>query len=129
MTTAAANLLYKYIQDSPRLAGRTQVEIAREAKIHQSQVSRIMSGQFKRVTAKSIMKLCEFADIRPAVNKPLSLTLQNTLKGMWDGSRLQEEALVKLLKAADTLALARGAKAHKRVPASERKRVRKEARA
>jgi transcriptional regulator with XRE-family HTH domain len=122
MTKAAANLLYRNIQNSPRLAGRTQIEIAREAKMHQSQVSRIMRGQFKRVTAKSILKLCEFARIKATVNEPLSAKLQKALKGIWDGSRSQEQALVRLLKAADLLALAHSAKADRRIRETKRKR-------
>jgi transcriptional regulator with XRE-family HTH domain len=109
MTTVAANLLYLQLRQSPRLAGLKQPEIARKAKIHQSQVSRILRGQFKRVTAPSVMKLCEFARIKRMTDRPLSPKLQNVLRGVWDGSSAQEQALVRLLKAGDALALAHSA--------------------
>ena len=84
-----------------------------------------MSGQFKRVTAKSLIKLCEFARISPKLSEPLSPKLQNALKGVWDGSRSQEEALVKLLKAADALVLARSGDNQRRVKMTARKRANK----
>ncbi len=106
MPRLSASLLYQHIRNSPKLAGLTQVEIARRAKIHQSQVSRIMRGDFKRVTAKSVLRLCEFARITGAVEDPVSPKLQQALRAVWDGTKGREKALINLLRAADALALA-----------------------
>jgi predicted XRE-type DNA-binding protein len=124
MERAAASLLYRAIRSSSILAALTQTEIAKNAKIHQSQVSRIMSGQFKRTTARGVLQLCELAGIPTTAKTVLSLKLQNTLQSIWDGSRAQEDALVKLLKAADALALARSAKQDRSSAMSARKRAR-----
>lgn len=106
MSRAAANLLYRRIRSSQKLAGLTQSEIARGARIHQSQVSRIMSGDFTRITSQSVIRLCEFARITTTVPEPLSSALHQSLRAVWDGTKAQEKALVKLLRAADALALA-----------------------
>jgi transcriptional regulator with XRE-family HTH domain len=107
MSHASANVLYQRIRKAPKLAALTQTEIARRAGITQSQVSRIMNGSFTRVTAKSVLRLCEFARISVNADMPLTPNLQNTLRAIWDGSKTQERALVHLLKAAAGLALAR----------------------
>lgn len=107
MSYASAKVLYERIRKARKLSGLTQTEIARETGIHQSQVSRIMNGDFTRVTAKSVRRLCEFAHIRTeADDLSLTSTLQNTLRGIWDGSKAQERAIVNLLRAASGLALA-----------------------
>ena len=121
MKLTTANLLYQEIRNAPKLAGRLQSEIARDVGIHQSQVSRIMSGQFKRVSARSIMRLCEFAGINTTLEQPLSERLQSALSGLWDGTASQEEALIGLLRAADALALSRSAKNHKNIGKIQRK--------
>lgn len=107
MPRAAASLLYRQIRNSRKLAGLTQMEIARGAKIHQSQVSRIINGDFTRITSGSVVRLCEFAGITATVPEPLSSTLHQTVRGVWNGTKAHEKALVKLLQAADALALVR----------------------
>jgi transcriptional regulator with XRE-family HTH domain len=107
MKPMAASILYEQIRNSPKLANLTQIDIAKKAKIDQSQVSRILSGQFKRVSAKNLTKLCKFIGITPRKRLPLSATLEDTIQAVWDGSPREETALIQLLRAADALALAR----------------------
>jgi transcriptional regulator with XRE-family HTH domain len=107
MKPVAASILYEQIRSSSKLTKLTQIEIARKAKIDQSQVSRILSGQFKRVSAKNLIKLCKFIGITNKRKQRVSTTLEDTIQAVWDGSRREETALVQLLRAADALALAR----------------------
>jgi transcriptional regulator with XRE-family HTH domain len=114
MQSSTVSSVCERLQNSPKLRALTQLEIARGAKIHQSQVSRILSGQFRRVTAKSVLRICEFASIGQPDQKPLSLSLEQTLRAVWGGTRSQEKALVQLLQAADALAAARAGDVNKR---------------
>lgn len=102
---AAASVVYERIKNSPKLSAITQVALARGAKVHQSQVSRILKGKFVRVS-KNVMRICKFADISFTQDQPLSPKLQKALQGVWDGSPGQEAALVQLLNAASGIALA-----------------------
>jgi transcriptional regulator with XRE-family HTH domain len=106
MDIAAANVVYERIKNSRKLSKLSQETIAKKAKIHQSQVSRILNGKFARVS-KNVIRICKFAKIPLAKEQPLSPKLQKALEGVWDGSLEQEAALVKLLDAASGMALAR----------------------
>jgi hypothetical protein len=108
MNLAAASVVYKRIRSSQKLSALTQEAIAAGAKVHQSQVSRILKGDFRRVS-KNVMRICQFSDISFTQEKALSPKLQKALESVWDGSRGQEAALVKLLGAAGGIALAHSA--------------------
>lgn len=82
----------------------TQTQIANSTGIHQSQVSRILNGQFKTVS-KNIKTLCKYANINidqthaqknlsPQENKDL----MEALKYVWDGSTNQAKALAKVIR-------------------------------
>lgn len=105
MNIAAASVVYERLKSSQKLAAITQLALAREAKVHQSQVSRILKGKFARVS-ENVMRICKYADISFIQEQPLSPKLQKALEGVWDGSPGQEAALVQLLNAASGIALA-----------------------
>lgn len=105
MNLAAVSVVYERLKSSQKLSALKQGEIAFGAKVHQSQVSRILKGDFRRVS-KNVMQICKFAGISFTHEQTLSPKLQKALEGVWDGSRGQEAALVKLLGAAAGIALA-----------------------
>lgn len=108
MNLAAASVVYERIKSSQKLSVLTQEAIAVAAKVHQSQVSRILKGDFRRVS-ENVMRICKLADISFTQEQSLSPKLQKALESVWDGSRGQEAALVKLLGAAGGMALAHSA--------------------
>jgi len=108
MNLAAASVVYERIKSSQKLSAFTQEAIAIAAKVHQSQVSRILKGDFRRVS-ENVMRICKFADISFTQEQALSPRLQRALESVWDGSRGQEAALVKLLGAAGGLSLVHSA--------------------
>lgn len=83
-----------------------QAEIARQTGISQPQVSRILSGKFKRKSGR-VMQLCRFLfpnDSAPIAKRELSERLGRAVMDVWDGSQEQEEALIHLLEAIRGLA-------------------------
>src|ERR1700682_731757 len=112
MTRRTNSVLYAALNKSTKLSGMKQVEIARATGIHQSQISRMMSGNFRRVTARNLAKLCKYADVVRSAQRHISPLLKKTLEALWDGSPEQEQALVRLLKAAEMLALTHAASAN-----------------
>ena len=57
MNFAAASVVYERIKSSQKLSALTQEAIAVAAKVHQSQVSRILKGDFRRVS-ENVMRMC-----------------------------------------------------------------------
>lgn len=89
--------LIKYKEAS----GRGVVKrVSDTTKIDQSQVSRILAGNFVRVSP-NVREICKYANI--AVNertkkpKVLSKKLIDTIKDVWDGSPEVEELLCNLI--------------------------------
>lgn len=124
MNLSAPSVVYDRIKKSRKLSALTQSEIAFGAKVHQSQVSRILNGDFQRVSG-NVMQICKFADILFTDAQPISPKLQKAVERVWDGSRAQEAAIVKLLGAAGGIALANAAKATQRSRGKPEKRPRK----
>jgi transcriptional regulator with XRE-family HTH domain len=81
--------------------GITQTELASLAQIHQSQISRILRGEFQR-SSSNLKKVCECLNITElAAAKPPRATarLTKAVSDVWDGSKNGEKALVRLLGA------------------------------
>lgn len=77
----------------------SQSEIARATGVHQSQVSRILSGAARRASP-NVLLLCKFADEvgRFATTNPASnLVLMDALRAVWDGTQENAEAIAGLL--------------------------------
>jgi transcriptional regulator with XRE-family HTH domain len=79
-------------------SGLNQPEIASRSGVHQSQISRILRGDFKRIS-KNVRRLCKFAKINLHGGKRSSALLEDSLRDLWDGSKTQEKALARLLAA------------------------------
>lgn len=80
---------------------RSQTVIAQAVGVHQSQVSRIIRGDFKCLSPH-VLKLCAFAGIdvgqlQAQTNRGGSKRLQQAVAEIWDGSSQHEEALVKVI--------------------------------
>lgn len=58
------------IQASPRLKSQSQAEISSAIKVNQATISRILRGQFKRVSP-AVSKLCTYASLSCMTDRPL----------------------------------------------------------
>lgn len=82
----------------------TQNHIAKVTGVHQSQVSRICSGKFKRLSA-NVNRVCKYANItvKVSVKKRLPETVRQALQDLLDGTADKERAVLAVLKACSTL--------------------------
>jgi transcriptional regulator with XRE-family HTH domain len=80
----------------------TQKEISRQTGVHQSQVSRILSGQGKRLS-KNAEKLCNYAKTLQIEANPAPETLTQSLLQIWDGSPGHAAAIMQVLRSLDQL--------------------------
>ena len=84
--------------------GLRQQEIAINTGINQSQISRILSSRFKKVSSKNVAKLCEYAKFKPyRVTQKLhpqhSNVLMTALRDAWrDGSPERERVIAEILE-------------------------------
>ncbi|AHF02395.1 hypothetical protein THIAE_09665 [Thiomicrospira aerophila AL3] len=76
-----------------------QKDISMVTGVSQSQISKILSGNFKTVSP-NVKKICEYANIQIYSNDRVQLSqeLKEALMDLWDGSKESEKALVKTLK-------------------------------
>lgn len=90
------------------LARRSQtVELAARTGIHQSQVSRLLRGQFRRVSP-NVRKLLACAEhpARPAPDRPETQAREAVIRAAlrtWDSTPEGARALVKLLRSVEEL--------------------------
>lgn len=80
----------------------TQASIAMELGMDQSQLSRIIRGQFKRLSPH-VRNLCSYAHIDvesivPCKKHQISKKLRDVVEEVWDGSVRHERALIKTIK-------------------------------
>lgn len=96
--TEIGKQLQKYLDDREI----TQENLAKAVKIDQSQISRIINGDFKKVS-KNVKKLCEYAKIdldsiklhrNPAENPDL----MEALSLVWNGTNKNAKALAKVIR-------------------------------
>lgn len=98
----------KLLQTAFRTQGVRQAVIAKAVRLNQSQVSKILKGQFQR-SSNGFNALCAYFKVKPVIVKqPISLSeypeLAGCLSEFLDGSRKRERAVVRLLKSAQKLA-------------------------
>lgn len=77
----------------------SQTEISIATGVNQSQISRILSGQIRRVSG-NVMTLCKFANEFDASRGPdpmESTVLMSALRLVWDGSPAHAEAIASVL--------------------------------
>lgn len=82
-------------------SGRTsQLSAANATGVDQSQISRILAGQTKRVSP-NVLILCKYANtlhIRTRVDPTESDCLMDALRAVWDGSHAHAEALAGVIR-------------------------------
>ena len=81
----------------------TQESLSRKLRIHQSQISRVLRGDFKRLSPH-VRRLCEYAGLsldkleaKPRV--PPAGKLLAEVNNLWDGTPGHEKALLRVVKA------------------------------
>ena len=122
MARSITSALHAALTNSPKLARMTQMDVAKATGIHQSQVSRMMRGDFKRVAARNLTTLCRYAGVSLSDRRSTSPLLTRTVQAVWDGSPDHEKALVKLLRAAEMLAVAHAAQPDVHIVGRRRRR-------
>lgn len=80
----------------------TQEEIAKATGVHQSQVSRILSGQPKK-ESKNVRRLCKYYELHisganPTQGFEIPVDIRNALPSLITGSRKSDGALLEVLE-------------------------------
>lgn len=93
--------LIDFLARRVRAGTLTQKEIEESTGVHQSQVSRILAGQAKRLS-RNVQRLCKYAEQLDSITAPESSSsadlLQARILDVWDGTRNHAEALEALLR-------------------------------
>lgn len=99
--------LLAWLAELVRTRKLTQQELAAESGVHQSQVSRILSGSPKR-PSRNVQRLCSYAERRREQSRAdrgglldPPQALSRALSRVWDGSEEHAKALADLLDAVD----------------------------
>jgi transcriptional regulator with XRE-family HTH domain len=82
--------------------GISQAQLAANTGVHQSQLSRILRGDFKRI-GKNVRKVCHFLSVKPRDFQRSNPRLAKAITALWDGSRKHERVLIHLLKAVEAI--------------------------
>jgi transcriptional regulator with XRE-family HTH domain len=95
------------LREAFRKSGMNQTSLSRKIGVNQSQISRLLNGHFQRQT-KSVYALCAHLKVDPVTQKdvvklPNYPNLVLCLNEILDGSRKREQAVIRLLKSAQTL--------------------------
>ena len=83
--------------------GLSQQKLAEEADVHQSQISRIINNDIKRVS-KNVRKICKYANIEVDKikvgnhNSAKNPILTEALDSVWDGTANNAKALAKVIR-------------------------------
>lgn len=102
MNAPSAAYVLKRLQTSEKLRPLSVDEIARGSGVHQSQVSRIMRGDFKRVS-RNVQRICKFGGIDLQSASHASSPLNDSLRNLLDGSKSREAAVARVLDAVSAL--------------------------
>jgi predicted XRE-type DNA-binding protein len=86
----------------------TQDEISAATGVHQSQISRVLSGHVKRAS-KNVHKLCKYVDnmhnMDLTIDGLIDSRLYKAIKRVWDGSPEHAEAIAKVILSLDGMAV------------------------
>jgi hypothetical protein len=77
----------------------TQYSVHLATGVHQSQISRILSGRLKRAS-KNVLKICKYAEEMHNIEVtrlPLDPRLIKAINQVWDGSHEHAEAIAKVI--------------------------------
>ena len=95
-------ILAQRIRDAATKEGLTQAEIGRKAGIDQSQVSRILAGEFQKLSGHAL-KVCTILNINMTFSTRENERLERAIGLLWDGTETHERAILELLEAAAKL--------------------------
>jgi transcriptional regulator with XRE-family HTH domain len=87
---------------------RSSAEVEAKSGVHQSQISRIRRGEFRRITP-NVIAVAEALGItlpneKPSSKKRIPEVIQKALNSAWDGSDAQAQHYARLISAASGLA-------------------------
>lgn len=85
----------------------SQESLSEATGIHQSQISRILSGQIRRLS-KNVIQLCKYVDnlhIKGKTSKEVPSILTNAFLHTWDGSAEHAEAIAKVILSLDGMSV------------------------
>lgn len=87
----------------------SQEAISEATGIHQSQISRILSGRIKRLS-KNVVQLCKYVEVlhkhkKGSAAKEVPPILTNALLRTWDGSTEHAEAIAKVILSLDGMSV------------------------
>jgi transcriptional regulator with XRE-family HTH domain len=77
----------------------SQTDVSLATGVDQSQISRILAGQVRRVSG-NVIELCKFAnnfDVSPDRDPSESAVLMSALRSVWDGTPAHAEAIASVL--------------------------------
>jgi transcriptional regulator with XRE-family HTH domain len=100
------DLIIAALRDRVAKRGLTQLELAEHSGVSQSQISRILSGQYCRESA-NVQRLCDYA--KQALNiqvQPSSVALgvlNSAINETWDGTDEHAEALARVIRSLSAL--------------------------
>jgi len=79
--------------------GHTQKDVEKALKIDQSQVSRILSGDFV-YNSSAVRELCKYANYNDDISSDVcnSKLLRDAILEVWDGSKKKEKQIARIIK-------------------------------
>jgi len=86
----------------------TQEVVSQKLGIHQSQISRLLNGEYQRLSP-NLKKFCDYAKIEVGIRvrgkskKQLSRKLSRVVAEVWDGSKQHEYALIRIIRSLKAL--------------------------
>lgn len=91
----------KTLDDARKTKGLTRRELARRAKVDPGQLSRILKGQFERLSGGALLRTCRALDIelRQSGDPRSNAELMAALAAVWDGSEMDAKRISDFLHA------------------------------
>lgn len=100
------DLIIATLRDQVAKREITQLDLAEHSGVSQSQISRILSGQYRRESV-NVQRLCDYA--RKALDIPLQPSasalgvLNSAIQETWDGTDEHAEALAQVIRSLSAL--------------------------
>lgn len=93
------NALVGRLRYAVDVLGLSQQDLSKATGVHQSQISRMLSGKVRRVS-KNLLKLADYLENlheKNAKNSDIPQVLKDAIRFSWDGSPHQAEALARVI--------------------------------
>lgn len=97
----------EWLRTTINSAKLSQETLSEATGIHQSQISRILSGRIKRLS-RNVIRLCKYVEVlhkKGESAKEVPSILTNALLRTWDGSAEHAEAIAKVILSLDGMAV------------------------